>query len=344
MPSRPAAHDSAARGGAQLLAAAVVALVCNYLFLLGAGRLLGSADYGTVAALAGLLTVVLLPTGAIQMAISREVSRHEALGEQAEAAAFVRGLVVLGAKATVPLIVVALALLVPMRELLRIDATEPVALAMTALVGVFLFPISLGCLQGQQRFRALAFNSAAPMVIRLAFFAALVVGGTRLYGALGALAVSSVAGTTMALIANRSVLRSARGITVPNLRPFLRYLVPVAVGLFGIAVLTNADILIVKARFSAEDAGRLRRRLGLRARRVLPAVDDPGRPLPAHGGAPGPGRAVGGHPRPLADRHRCLLRVADRAYALIGTPLVDLTFGDEFAPGRRACSCRSASR
>ena len=36
---------------------------------------------------------------------------------------------------------------------------------------------------------------------------------------------------------------------------FLRYLWPVAVGLVGIALLTNVDILIVKARFSGDDAG-----------------------------------------------------------------------------------------
>ena len=88
---------SAARGGALLVLATIASLIANYLFLLGAGRVLGSADYGTVAALAGLLTVVLLPTGAIQMAVSREVSSREALGERVESAAFVRRLAVIGA-------------------------------------------------------------------------------------------------------------------------------------------------------------------------------------------------------------------------------------------------------
>ena len=246
---------SATRSGAQLLVAAAISLVANYLFLLGSGRLLGAADYGTLAALTGLLTVVLLPTGALQMAASREISRREAIGERDAAAAFSRGLLVLGLKLAVPLLLVALALLVPLRELLRIDATAPVALALSVLGGVFVYPTVLGIMQGQQRFRALAFNSAAPMVLRLVLLVVLAVAGMRLYGALGAITVSAVFAVALGLVTIRGTLRSARGVAVPSLRPFLRYLVPVAVGLFGIAVLTNADIIVVKARFSAEDAG-----------------------------------------------------------------------------------------
>src|SRR4029450_9474382 len=45
--------------------------------------------------------------------------------------------------------------------------------------------------------------------------------------------------------------------TLPRseLRTFLRYLWPVVVALVGIALLTNVDVLIVKARFSGQDAG-----------------------------------------------------------------------------------------
>src|SRR5690349_261819 len=80
------------QSGVRLFAATLVSLAANYIFLLGAGRLLGSRDYSTLAALVGLLTVVLLPSGAVQMAVSREVSRREALGQHSEASAFVKAL------------------------------------------------------------------------------------------------------------------------------------------------------------------------------------------------------------------------------------------------------------
>ena len=246
---------SATRGGAQLAAATVVSLVANYLFLLGAGRLLGSRDYSTLAALTGLLTVVLLPSGALQMAVSREVSRHEALGEEREAAAFVRALVVLGLKVTVPLVVVAFALIVPLRHLLNIDSSPAVALAFVSLTVALLAPIAFGVLQGYQRFGTLAWASAAPMIVRLGLLIILAVAGLRLYGAIAALTASALAGAAIGLVAIRDRWSKELRAPAPSLRPFLRYLWPVAVGLFAISLLTNADILIVKARFPAHEAG-----------------------------------------------------------------------------------------
>ena len=87
---RPTARRarSGARSGALLGAASLVATVANYVFLLVAGRVLGSDDYGALAALLGALTVVLLPTGAVQLAVSREVSRRVASGDASDADAF----------------------------------------------------------------------------------------------------------------------------------------------------------------------------------------------------------------------------------------------------------------
>ena len=67
-PHRP----SGVRSGAVLALASVFAIGLNYAFLLAAGRLLGSEDYGALSALLGLLTLVLLPAGAVQLAVSRE--------------------------------------------------------------------------------------------------------------------------------------------------------------------------------------------------------------------------------------------------------------------------------
>ena len=72
---------SGARSGALLGAASGVSIVGAYVFLLAAGRILGSEDYGSLAALLGLLAVVLIPAGALQMAVSREISRHVASGD-----------------------------------------------------------------------------------------------------------------------------------------------------------------------------------------------------------------------------------------------------------------------
>src|SRR5207253_8900233 len=92
-------RQSGTRSGALLAVASGVSIVANYIFLLAAGRILGSESYGSLAALLGLLAVVLIPAGALQLGVSREVSRLLAAGEKAEADRFARATLRLAALA-----------------------------------------------------------------------------------------------------------------------------------------------------------------------------------------------------------------------------------------------------
>lgn len=245
---------SGVRSGALLAAASVVAVGLNYVFLLAAGRLLGSDDYGAFAALLGLLTVILLPTGAVQLAVSREVSRRIALGDADGADAFMRATLRLGLLLTAPLVAVALVLAIPLRELLDIQSTTAVVLAASGLVVALAFPIAMGALQGYQRFHAVAALYVTPFATRLALLAVVAAAGYRLGGAVLAAIAGGLVATAVAVVLLRDPLRRSAQAVRPALGGFLRYLWPVVVGLIGIAVLTNVDLLVVKARFS-DDAG-----------------------------------------------------------------------------------------
>jgi O-antigen/teichoic acid export membrane protein len=247
--SRP---ESGARSGAYLAASAFVATGLNYVFLLAAGRILGKDDYGALAALLGLLTVVLLPTGGIQLAVSREVSRLIALGDDNGAAAFSRATLRLGLIATLPLVGVSLALTIPLRDVLNIDSTGPVALAVAGLAIALAYPVATGILQGYQRFQSVAALSVVPFALRLLLLALAGWLGYRLGGAVLAAAGGGILSALLALALLREPLRRGAHAARPKLGPFLRYLWPVVVGLIGIAVVTNLDLLVVKARFSDE--------------------------------------------------------------------------------------------
>ena len=115
--------------------------------------------------------------------------------------------------------------------------------------------------------------------------------------------------------------------------PFLRYLGPVVVGLVGIAVLTHVDILVVKARFSGDEAGAYAAASAFaRVGFFLPG-DHPRRHLPADGRPPGARRGDRGHPRPLADRHRGVLRRPRPLLRGDGRRPRHATFGADFAEG-----------
>ena len=248
------AAPSGTRSGVLLAAASVVAVGLNYVFLLATGRLLGSDDYGAFAALLGLLTLILLPTGAVQLAVSREISRRVALGDADGADAFSRATLRLGLLLTAPLVAIALVFVIPLRELLDIDSTAAVALAAVGLVAALVFPVAMGALQGYQRFHAVAVLYVLPFAVRLGLLGVIAAVGYRVGGAMLAAIVGGIAAAALAVVLLRQPLRRSARTPRPALGSFLRYLWPVVVGLIGLAVLTNIDLLVVKARFS-DDAG-----------------------------------------------------------------------------------------
>lgn len=255
MSSAARQEGSGLRSGAFLAVTSAVSIVANYVFLLAAGRVLGSSQYGALAALLGLLAVVLTPAGALQMAMSREISRRIASGDSEGAYSFANRVLRLAAIGTIPLMAAALALAAPLAHLLNIDSVGIVVLAEATFVTALVSPIAMGVLQGGQRFVALGLMYIVPFLWRLVFFAIAAAAGYRLGGAVFATVASTIAGTLLAFVLIRTSLRNEQRGARPDLGPFLRYLGPVAVGLIGIALLTHIDLLIVKARFSAADAG-----------------------------------------------------------------------------------------
>jgi O-antigen/teichoic acid export membrane protein len=186
------------RSGALLAAATAASIVAAYVFLLGAGRLLGSDDYGALAALLGLLAIIVIPAGALQMAISREVSRRLATGDAAGAARVSHGTLRVFAIATVPLLVVMLALAHPISRLLHIDSVGIVVLAVLSLAIALVYPLSLGVLQGEQRFGALAVLYVLPWALRLLVLGIAAAAGYKLGGAVFATLVGAVGAMAVA--------------------------------------------------------------------------------------------------------------------------------------------------
>jgi len=155
----------------------------------------------------------------------------------------------------VPIVALALALAVPVQRLLDIESSAPVVLALAGLVVAIALPISMGVLQGYQRFHVIAAMYVIPFVLRLGLLLLVAAAGYRLEGAVFAAVAAGIVTAALALWLLREPLRRGGHATRPALGPFLRYLWPVVVGLIGIAILTTVDLLVVNARFLGDDAG-----------------------------------------------------------------------------------------
>ena len=249
------APASGARSGALIAGATAASILAAYVFLLAAGRLLGSEDYGSLAALLGLLNILVSPAGALQMAVSREVSRSLATGDKRGAARLARGTLRVFAVATVPIVLVAAALAPVLSGLLHIHSTPIVLLAVLSLSTALVFPVALGILQGEQRFPALSSLYVIPWGVRVVVLGIAAAAGFRLGGAVFATLLGALVSMGIAYALVRGTIRGAEQLSPAELRTFLVYLWPVAVALIGIAALTNIDLLIVKARFSGDAAG-----------------------------------------------------------------------------------------
>jgi O-antigen/teichoic acid export membrane protein len=226
--------------------------VGNYAFFLVAGRTLGPRDYGQVAALLAATLVVAVPAQSLQFATARLVANppqgdHE-LAEGIYRRSWRKCVLTTGfavGLSSLTIVAIDAAHSIPVGPLLT-------TLAIMAPLGFFF--LALGQLQGQQRFRAFSTCFALwglPRPIVLVPLAALGLGVYAGLGATGAAVVIAAAAATW-LTRHRP---AARAPDRAEWRAFSRPLVPMVVGLSGLGLITNLDVIAAKLAFGAESAG-----------------------------------------------------------------------------------------
>lgn len=236
------------------MASGVIGNVCNYLFAVLAGRILGPADYGVLTALLALTVVVGLPVTALQVTLARDVSFRDSQGDLTGSNALLRATARAAFMATIALAVVSLALMVPIAWLLNIDDSWLVGLTALVFLPLVLTAVVTGEIQARQRYGELAVVLGIPSVVRLFVFGASVLVGATLVGALWASVIGSLVGLALPAWWARGAFQPTPA-PRPSLRPFMIGLWPVIVGMIGVTALTNIDLLIVKGRLSSFDAG-----------------------------------------------------------------------------------------
>jgi O-antigen/teichoic acid export membrane protein len=240
------------RASAVLLAGTAAVLAGAYAYNLVCIRWLGAADYGDVAALTALSTILLLPLLGVQAALAREVAAFRAREDHASVGALLaltlrRG-VILSVLAVLGLLAAAPAI----AALLNISSLGSVAAA-AFLVGTgAALPVLQGFLQGVERFRPI---SAALVVYgfgRPVFAIPLILAGLGVAGALSAATIAAIVAAGIALWALRDILRGhGRAPVALELGSFKA----VIFGLFAFTVLTNADVLAANAFLAESEAG-----------------------------------------------------------------------------------------
>jgi glycosyltransferase involved in cell wall biosynthesis/O-antigen/teichoic acid export membrane protein len=236
-------------GGWSLVVATTGVNGLNFLFHILISRLLGPSHYGALGAVLNVISVLAVPLGAVQLAVTRAVAPG-----QAKTGVSLRGLTVkamlwgTGAMAAVwllsPLIDGFLNLQSPFADL-TIGVWVPLAVVAAVLQGVLL---------GELRFMPVALASfLGGGALRLASGALLVVMGFGLEGAVAATVIGQALTTAaLVLVARREVF--AQG--ADAIRISLRDAVLSIAALAGYTTLTGIDVFLARHFLAPVAAGR----------------------------------------------------------------------------------------
>jgi O-antigen/teichoic acid export membrane protein len=250
---RLVASDDLLHHGSIMAGATVVSGGLNYAYQLFMGRMLGPEQYGVFGALFALFYLVNVLGRGVRFSATRFTT--ELAGEGASLAAFQREFLRRSFLFSTAVFVLVLAAAPPLSAFLDVD----VALLAVAVVGAAPFGLALtanfGTLQGLQWFAPLGGYKILLAAAKLAFGVALVLLGHGVFGAFGALGLSSL----VVFVVTTYHLR--RGLPTPSTsldfdyRRAYRYTFPAVLAGFCLTVPTTVDVILAKAFFPSRAAG-----------------------------------------------------------------------------------------
>lgn len=238
-----------------LLAFAQVANLGNLVFQAAMMRMLDNTQYGTLAAMLGLFTAITIPLGALPWAVAHFTAGFLRDGDSRRVgfliSAVTRDLVIGGAITCVPIIAYQTAL----AGYFRVEESTPLLLTAAAVGLNALGSTYVGALQGTQAFGWVAGIGAATSFLRLGLAVALVAAGGTAVGALTGHATSMLLMTLVGFVGLSQVIGLP---SAAAQRPsgFYTYCLRYATAYAGYAILMNADLVLAKHFFSADEAGR----------------------------------------------------------------------------------------
>lgn len=237
-----------------MLVATVITNATNYAYSLLMGRQLGPELFGEFTALLGVLMILSVASQTVQTVVARYSTGLQTDAGPEAVVDFARRLMWRLTLVGIGAFILWIPIAFPLAAVLQIDSPVPVIAAGSALILGFSLPVVWGAFQGEQRFRDLGLNMCVLSVGRFVLGALLVFLGASVAGAVGALTIATAVAFVLAYPSVRSSLGSGRRVGPPA-RELVAYGLPTTLGLAAWTLLTNLDIVFVKAAESSTEAG-----------------------------------------------------------------------------------------
>lgn len=326
--SRGAVHSTAIVG-----ASLAVWSVGAYVFYLLAGRLLGPEDYGLAAALQAVIVAIALPAIALQWAVARTIASASA-ADHAGARAVYRRAVSRGVTFAIAGAALATAITIVIGIAHPGTPVGPLVATYWAAAPLIPLVLAMGALQGEHRYWGFATTYGSTGVLRGPFLVLLL--AIPVIGSVEATSIATGIPYLLAAIIALWLTRADLGVRTPPppamWRDFTHSLVAAGIGLGGIAVLTNVDVVAAKIGIGGKEAGYFgATAIVAKALMVIPQALTVVL-LPRVAERESRGHATG----PLLAAGVAVMLVAGVLAMLIAIPLADpiisITFGQAYAP------------
>ncbi len=250
--------DPLLRHSVLLMAAAQLGNVANLAFQIIMNRRLSDAEYGVLTAMVTMMAMVMLPLESLRTTLAHRTAlwvNESRIGD-------VRPLCVRWSRraiATWGVLFVALGFGGPgLSALLKLNSPWPLWITGVGLLGIMALPVMLGVLQGMQRFAVFAWAQQTPNFLRFFLGVGLVFWIPRAWTGIAAQAAGFITAVVCAAVWARA---GWRGVSISG-RPIessdAYFLKSLAI-LSAFAVLMLVDVLLVKAWFDVDLAGRYSR-------------------------------------------------------------------------------------
>ena len=250
--------DPLLRHSVLLMAAAQLGNVANLAFQIIMNRRLSDAEYGILAAMVSLMAMAILPLEALRTTLAHRTALWFKEGRAGD----VRPLCVLWSRRTLAawgVIFVALLLSGPrLSASLQLNSPWPLWITGVGLLGIMALPVMTGVLQGMQRFAVFAWAPQIPSFLRFFLGVGLVLWIPRAWTGIAAQTVGFIAAAACAAWWVHTGWRGLRTSGAPVESSEAYFFKSLAV-LSAFALLMLADVLLVKAWFDMDLAGRYSR-------------------------------------------------------------------------------------
>ncbi len=228
-----------------------LAFILNIYF----ARELSYQEYGILASLMSLVTLIAIPSQSLSAIIVRYATLFFAKGEEGRAGAFYiksfKKLLIF----SIFLNLIFLILYPLISGFLKINDLSLILLASMSIAIFYLATLNMAFLQSLLKFKLLGVIYSLAGLGKLFSGIVLVLLGFKVYGALLATLIFSIIDFVFSIFPLKSVISKAGKDVHIGRKEFSSYAVPTTIAIFSLSSFISTDVLLVKHFFTSTDAG-----------------------------------------------------------------------------------------